>query len=83
MSSEKNNLQPATIFGIFVQFVLGTIPAIILVIALWSGTTNSGIKNLEIFASMGFITFCGIFSAIWGNKFRDKILDLMSYINLG
>jgi hypothetical protein len=39
---------------------------------------SDSFQEIHIIVSLGFVAFCGILSAIWGEKFIDRLLDLFN-----
>jgi hypothetical protein len=63
-----------------IHFILGTAIGLVLPLALLWYTWESGssLTAVQISVSVVFTLFCATLSAIWGHKFLDKLLDLIS-----
>jgi hypothetical protein len=65
-----------------IQFILGGVVGFIPPVILLSYTWQSGweFTTAEILISVGFAILCGTLSAIWGQKFLEQLLELMSFL---
>lgn len=80
MEQQTTDRQPRTLREIaihgFTGAIIGLLFALIPLLFVW----GPDIQSMQIILSIGFIAFCGILSAISGEKFIDKLIDLSNFI---
>ncbi len=57
--------------------LVGLLFALIPLSFAWGSDSFTAIHAI---VSVGFVAFCGVFSAVWGEKFIDRLLDLAQFM---
>jgi hypothetical protein len=81
MEPETTDRQPRTLGEIAIHGLTGAIIGLLFtLIPLSYAWEPDGFKAIHIILSIGFVAFCGILSAVSGEKFIDKLIDLSNFI---
>lgn len=81
MEPETTDRQPRTVGKIaihgFTGAVIGLLFALIPLSFVWG---SDSFQAIHIILTVGFAALCGILSAISGEKFIDKLIDLANFM---
>jgi uncharacterized membrane protein len=81
MNPETTDRQPRTLGKIaihaFTGAIIGLLFALIPLSFAWG---SDSFQTIHIILSIAFVAFCGILSAISGEKFIDKLIDLSQFM---
>jgi hypothetical protein len=81
MEPETTTRQPRTRRKIAVHaFTGGIIGLLFALIPLSFAWGSDSFQAIHLLLSIGFVAFCGILSAISGEKFIDKLIDLSEFM---
>ena len=84
MTSEKIDSQQRTPFQVALHALGGILIGLIVVAIPFALACESvsGLQAIHWTASVGLISFCGIVSAIGGDKMLDRIAAMANYLQL-
>lgn len=81
MEPETTDRQPRTPKKIAIHGLTGVIIGLLFaLIPLSFAWGSDDFQAIHIILSIGFVTFCGILSAISGEKYIDKLIDLSNFM---
>jgi hypothetical protein len=81
MKPEATAPQPRTPKKIAIHALTGAIIGLLFaLIPLSFAWETDSFQAIHIILSIGFVAFCGILSAISGEKFIDKLIDLSNFM---